>query len=69
MNFLIKIYSEGPFTSVLNRLAEGGTIEVSDASGNFVVTQLEGKNLVAIAAGTGITPMVRLIIDALRSDR
>ena len=69
LHFLIKIYSGGPFTSVLDRVAEGETIEVSDPSGNFVATQLEGKSLVAIAAGTGITPMVRLIVDALRNDR
>jgi ferredoxin-NADP reductase len=37
----------------LDRLAEGNSsIEVSDPTGNFLESQLESKNVVAIAAGT-----------------
>lgn len=70
LHFLIKIYANGPFTSALDRLSEGSrSIEVSNPIGNFVGSQLEGKNLVAIAAGTGITPLIRVAIDVLRNNR
>lgn len=69
LHFLIKIYSDGPFTSALYRLDDGSSIEVSDPIGSFEHSRLEDKNVVAIAAGTGITPMIRLIIEALRSQR
>ena len=69
--FLIKTYPQGPFTSRLHRLQEGSTIQVSDPVGTFQPdTQLEGKSqIVAIAAGTGITPMIRVILDALRNNK
>lgn len=70
LHFLIKIYSEGAFTSALDRLAEGSHIEVSHPIGNLASQSLvDGKNVVAIVAGTGITPMIRIMIDALRNDR
>lgn len=69
LHFLIKIYTEGPFTSLLDRLNEGSSIEVSHPIGTFTDSQWKGQNVVAVAAGTGITPMVRLIIDALRNQR
>jgi len=71
LHFLIKIYPEGPFTSQLDRLKEHDEIEVSEPRGSFNSAdwQLESTDLVAITAGTGITPMIRLIFNALKNDR
>lgn len=71
LHFLIKIYPEGPFTSRLDQLKEGDEIQVSEPTGSFnsVDWQPESTDLVAIAAGTGITPMIRLIFHALKNNR
>lgn len=71
LHFLIKIYPEGPFTSQLDRLIQGDEIQISEPTGSFNSAdwQLESTDVVAIAAGTGITPMIRLMIHALKNDR
>lgn len=69
LHFLIKIYAEGPFTSQLDLLPEGSSLEISEPTGSFDLSILDGTNLIAIAAGTGFTPMVRLIVETLRHNK
>ncbi|XP_064618055.1 cytochrome b5 reductase 4-like isoform X2 [Liolophura sinensis] len=67
---MIKIYQQGALTPWIGKLSEGDTLEVSDYDGNFLVSRLTNcSHLVMLAAGTGFTPMVRLIQEALVNDR
>lgn len=69
--FLVKIYQGGPFTSMLDRLVEGDAIQVSEPMGTFdaVAKLRDREELVCLAAGTGITPMIRPMLDALTADK
>merc|ERR1712071_498016 len=71
LHFLIKIYAEGPFSLQLDQLKENDEMEISEPIGSFDSKdcQLQTRDLVAIAAGTGITPMIRLIVNALQHGR
>ncbi|XP_016062814.1 PREDICTED: cytochrome b5 reductase 4 isoform X2 [Miniopterus natalensis] len=64
--FLIKIYPAGLFTSELDRLQTGDFVSVSSPEGNFKISQLqELEDLFLLAAGTGFTPMVKILNYAL----
>lgn len=68
IHLMVKIYPDGVFTPVLNDLSVGEAIELKDPEGDFdasVLTRV--RNLVLLAAGTGFTPMVRLLHWALYS--
>lgn len=66
--FLIKIYPSGLFTPELDHLEIGDSVSVSSPKGNFKVSQLQGlEDLFLLAAGTGFTPMVRILIYTLTS--
>lgn len=65
MDFLVKIYPQGVLTSKLDQLQIGSNILISEACGTFDSALLEAKDVIAIAAGTGITPMIRVILDTL----
>ena len=68
--FLIKIYPGGPFTSRLEQMVEGSCIHVSEPIGTYEAPKWkEDQQLVCIAAGTGITPMIRPILGALMAGR
>ncbi|XP_035759717.1 cytochrome b5 reductase 4 isoform X1 [Egretta garzetta] len=63
---MIKIYSCGLFTQALDRLQIGDYISVSNPEGNFKKSQVEtSEDLFLLAAGTGFTPMVKLLNFAL----
>uniref|UniRef100_A0A8C5ESK1 Cytochrome b5 reductase 4 n=1 Tax=Gouania willdenowi TaxID=441366 RepID=A0A8C5ESK1_GOUWI len=59
---MIKIYPDGIFTPYLHSLQIGDHMSVSGPDGTFSLRRLlDGTNLYLLAAGTGFTPMVRLI--------
>ncbi|NXJ79212.1 NB5R4 reductase, partial [Trogon melanurus] len=63
---MIKIYSCGLFTQALDHLQIGDYISVSNPEGNFKKSQIQtSEDLFLLAAGTGFTPMVKLLNFAL----
>ncbi|NXE79104.1 NB5R4 reductase, partial [Cochlearius cochlearius] len=63
---MIKIYSCGLFTQALDRLQIGDYISVSNPEGSFKKPQVQtSEDLFLLAAGTGFTPMVKLLNFAL----
>ncbi|XP_075410933.1 cytochrome b5 reductase 4 isoform X2 [Tenrec ecaudatus] len=66
--FLIKIYPAGLFTPQLDHLQIGDNISVSNPEGSFQKSQMEElEDLFLLAAGTGFTPMVKILNFALTS--
>lgn len=64
--FLIKIYPTGLLTPELDHLQIGDFVSVSSPEGNFKISQLqELEDLFLLAAGTGFTPMVKILNNAL----
>nr|XP_050027176.1 cytochrome b5 reductase 4-like isoform X1 [Dermacentor andersoni]XP_054922407.1 cytochrome b5 reductase 4-like isoform X1 [Dermacentor andersoni]XP_054922408.1 cytochrome b5 reductase 4-like isoform X1 [Dermacentor andersoni] len=62
VHLMIKVYSEGALTPVLNTLEIGDKVDMKDTEGDFELSTLERcQNLILLAAGTGFTPMVRLL--------
>jgi len=65
--FLIKIYLNGALTPALGLLRPGDTIDISDPSGDFILSPVIGNDLnkevvlYMLAAGTGITPMLSIL--------
>ncbi len=44
----------------------GSTLDVSDIDGNFQASQIDScDHLLLMAAGTGFTPMIRLLYESL----
>ncbi|XP_011483250.1 cytochrome b5 reductase 4 isoform X2 [Oryzias latipes] len=73
---MIKVYPDGVFTQHLNSLQTGDHISVSGPEGSFSVRLLRDvTHLFLLAAGTGFTPMARLIrlslqeIDTIRKTK
>uniref|UniRef100_A0A3B4FXX0 Cytochrome b5 reductase 4-like n=1 Tax=Pundamilia nyererei TaxID=303518 RepID=A0A3B4FXX0_9CICH len=63
---MIKVYPGGAFTPHLSSLSVGDRVAVSGPEGTFSLRPLRDvTNLYLIAAGTGFTPMARLIRAAL----
>lgn len=63
---LVKIYKDGAFTPWLNNLTPGDVVSVSSYVGDFLASRLRTcSHLVMFSAGTGFTPMVRLIYTCL----
>ncbi|KAM6279328.1 cytochrome b5 reductase 4-like isoform 3-T3 [Porphyrio hochstetteri] len=63
---MIKIYSCGLFTQALDHLQIGDSIYVSNPEGNFKKSHVQtSEDLFLLAAGTGFTPMVKLLSWAL----
>ncbi|NXW66560.1 NB5R4 reductase, partial [Eurystomus gularis] len=59
---MIKIYSCGLFTQALDHLQIGDYISVSNPEGNFKKSQVQtSEDVFLLAAGTGFTPMVKLL--------
>ncbi|KAK7885900.1 hypothetical protein WMY93_025521 [Mugilogobius chulae] len=64
---MIKVYPDGLFTPHLHQMSPGDSISVSGPEGSFSLRPLRDvTHLFLIAAGTGFTPMARLIHAALR---
>ncbi|XP_073075493.1 cytochrome b5 reductase 4 isoform X1 [Manis javanica] len=64
--FLIKIYPAGLFTPELDHLQIGNFVSVSNPEGNLKISRFqELEDLFLLAAGTGFTPMVKILNYAL----
>ncbi|XP_063954853.1 cytochrome b5 reductase 4-like isoform X2 [Lytechinus pictus] len=70
IHLMLKIYPQGLFTQHLATLKEGDEIEMSNHDGNFnhECTYKQLTVVYFIAAGTGFTPMVKLIQRGLAED-
>ena len=63
---MIKTYKDGSLTPILDRLELGSCVEISNYVGSFQSNSLEKCNeLILICAGSGFTPMVRLVKEGL----
>ncbi|KFM62180.1 Cytochrome b5 reductase 4, partial [Stegodyphus mimosarum] len=59
---MIKIYPTGTLTSVIDKCLKGGYMMISNYFGNFPEVLLKNsESVVMLAAGTGITPMIKII--------
>ncbi|XP_033116914.1 cytochrome b5 reductase 4-like [Anneissia japonica] len=66
IHLMIKVYKDGLMTPTIGALKEGDCIEISDFEGSFSEPRLQScQELVLLAAGSGFTPMVRLINHSL----
>ncbi|XP_038077617.1 cytochrome b5 reductase 4-like [Patiria miniata] len=62
IHLMIKMYPDGQLTQQLSRLDVGDTVDASDYEGTFVESRLQRiDRLTLVAAGTGFTPMARLL--------
>lgn len=62
VHLMIKIYPDGALTPLLKALEIGDKVDMKDTEGDFELSTLQScQNLVLLAAGTGFTPMVRLL--------
>eukprot|EP00094_Tigriopus_californicus_P007906 TCALIF_07610-PA protein Name:"Similar to cyb5r4 Cytochrome b5 reductase 4 (Danio rerio)" AED:0.08 eAED:0.08 QI:276/0.71/0.75/1/0.71/0.75/8/43/588 len=63
LHFLIKTYSHGALTPMLKALEKGQTIPISDHTGSFDIHTAfqDVRQLILVAAGTGFTPMAKLL--------
>lgn len=61
--FLIKCYQDGILSKHLTKnLSFSGDLEVSHSKGNFKLQRLQYHKYIAVmAAGSGITPMLRIL--------
>jgi NAD(P)H-flavin reductase len=70
MELFVKIYEDGIFTPQLAQLKEGDDILLTDPIGKCDITKLvEAETVAMFAAGTGITPMVNLIVHRINQTR
>lgn len=64
---MIKIYPDGALTSHIGNLQLGDSLYASNPEGQFSTSRLQGvTTLYLLAAGTGFTPMTKLIQYALK---
>lgn len=61
---LVKSYSNGVLSRHLCSLRQGDSIDVSRPQGSFECWNSK-TSLILLAAGTGITPMIPIILNAL----
>lgn len=68
ISLMIKIYSDGICTPCLEKLNVGDSIEISEPIGNADLSTWANQeyDLLFLAAGTGLTPMVNMLISRLR---
>lgn len=70
LDVLIKTVDDGRFSNAaLSQFPVGSQIMVMPPSGHFVVEPAEGKDYVAFAAGSGITPVMGMIYAVLEQTK
>ena len=69
LHFLIKTYPDGAVTQYLTELQLGSTILLSDTKGTFdcSILKTEIRHLLVVYAGTGMTPMVKVIMEFINA--
>ncbi|KAK6187721.1 hypothetical protein SNE40_005681 [Patella caerulea] len=69
VHLMIKMYTDGALTSWLNTLNIGDCIKISNFDGSFNRQYLSSSHhLIMYAAGSGFTPMIRLLYHSLKQD-
>ena len=71
------MYEDGPMSTALADVPLGGGVEVTLAEGDYcpavsIGMQVNGDpvtDVALLAAGTGITPMVSVLLDAIAANR
>lgn len=67
LSLLIKHYENGLLTSNLSSISINSFVDISNFAGSFDNELLFKSNeIIFIAAGTGITPMINILYDALK---
>ncbi|XP_034654756.1 cytochrome b5 reductase 4 [Drosophila subobscura] len=67
LHFLIKRYTNGPVSSYLHRLQPGSRVHLSSPRGGFMLSELTAnRNILLLAAGSGLTPILSLIPHLLK---
>lgn len=58
-----------PFNYLFFSILKGDTIEMSSCEGTFDITRIDMcQTLILIAAGTGLTPMIRTLNSAIKQN-
>lgn len=67
LSFLIKRYTNGPVSSHLHQLQVGSRVQISAPRGGFQLSELTAhRNILLLAAGSGLTPILGLIHPILK---
>ena len=67
---MIKMYPHGQMTRHLAEISTGDSLHVSEPLGSFDETKLTlAKKLILIAAGSGFTPMIKLLCQKLHENK
>lgn len=62
LHLAIKTYPDGALTPFLEKMEIGDKLDVSNPAGKFRLSRIDGVgDLILLAAGTGITPMFKVI--------
>ena len=65
-NWCFQVYEDGILTPKLDVLEEGSEIEVSYPEGSFNIEEvINVSHLTLLGAGTGITPLIKLLLFSL----
>lgn len=65
----VKAVKDGNFSTYATTLLhEGDKLEVSKPEGRFILEPIKGKNYIAFAAGSGITPIMAMLKSSLHND-
>nr|XP_017025034.1 cytochrome b5 reductase 4 [Drosophila kikkawai] len=67
ISFLIKRYPNGPVSSHLHQLQVGSRVQLGPPRGGFLLSELNAhRNILLLAAGSGLTPILSLIQPILK---
>ncbi|MBU0467325.1 MAG: hypothetical protein KJ718_05055 [Nanoarchaeota archaeon] len=66
IDFLISAHPDGEITPKLEKMKPGDKFEIEGPYGAFTVRETKSKEIVFIAAGTGIAPFRGMILEALK---
>lgn len=64
-DFVIKHYPDGKMTSYLKNLKEGDVVEIKGPFEKIAYSQNMADHIVMIAGGSGLTPMVQVVLEIL----
>jgi cytochrome-b5 reductase len=62
IDLLVKVYPDGVVSSRIGALRIGDTLDMSTAEGSFNLDELMDDKIGMVAGGTGITPMVDILV-------
>ncbi|MFH1290000.1 MAG: FAD-binding oxidoreductase [Nanoarchaeota archaeon] len=66
IDFLISVHPDGEITPRLAKLKRGDGFEIEGPYGAFTVKDTNAKEIIFIAAGTGVSPFRAMVVDALK---